>query len=435
MEMGIIRATGRTVMRLSAALLCFAIPTLAAAQTPAAVRARVQQERTPLLNTMRDLVAIESGSTDLEGLTNMATAIAARLRTLGGQVEVVDPPADHIRFDGTPPTVGRTVMARFTGTGTSRILLLAHMDTVYPRGSLARQPFRVEGDRAYGLGIADDKNGVALILHTLTVLRDLGVRNYGVITVLINADEEISSPGSRALITRQGAEHDFVLSCEGDSEGRLILATSGTGALQLRVVGKASHAGEAPDAGRNALYELAHQILQMRDLSEPATGRKLNWTMANSGTARNVIPAEARATADVRVLRVADYDRLEQTVRERVKNTLIPDTTVSVNLERMRPPLESSENALRLATQAKRIYAEVGQTLELHEKPIGGGTDAAFAALQTRATVVDGFGLLGFGMHSNDAEYVLISSIEPRLYLLARMIMGIGDGSVATGAR
>jgi glutamate carboxypeptidase len=115
------------------------------------------------------------------------------------------------------------------GTGTAKILLLAHMDTVYPRGMLAKQPFRIEGTRAYGLGIADDKHGVALILHALSVLNALNVRDYGLLTVLINSDEEVSSPGSRSLITRLGSEHDLVLSCEGHGPGDEIrLTTAGS---------------------------------------------------------------------------------------------------------------------------------------------------------------------------------------------------------------
>ena len=168
----------------------------------------------------------------------------------------------------TPAELGPTVVGRFRGRGRGRILLLAHMDTVYRRGQLAEQPFRITDGRAYGLGIADDKNGIALILHALGVLRELDFDDYELITVLINGDEEVSSAGSRALITELGAAHDAVFSCEGGGEDdRLALTTAGIGAVALTVTGRASHAGSAPERGRNALYELAHQVLQMRDLS------------------------------------------------------------------------------------------------------------------------------------------------------------------------
>jgi glutamate carboxypeptidase len=294
---------------------------------------------------------------------------------------------------------------------------------------LAKQPFRIDGNRAYGLGISDDKNGVALILHVLAILKAMDFRDYGVLTVLINADEEISSPGSRKLITQLGAEHDAVFSCEASrvESDKLALATAGIASVILKVKGRASHAGAAPDQGRNALYEAAHQVLQTRDLSNPATGLKMNWTLINSGTNRNVIPADAVATADVRVLRVSDYDGIERSVRERIRNKLIPDTQVEMTFERRRPPLELTPANAALAKHAQRIYSELGRQLVIGDVAAGGGTDAAFAALRTKAPVIERFGLQGFGSHSSDSEYVLIDSIEPRLYLLTRMIMDVAQ--------
>jgi glutamate carboxypeptidase len=295
---------------------------------------------------------------------------------------------------------------------------------------LAQQPFRVDGNRAYGLGIADDKQGIAVILHSLAVLKTINFRDYGLITVLINADEEVSSAGSRNMLTKLGGEHDAVFSFEGsrvDSD-RLSLTTAGIAAVVLNVHGKASHAGSAPERGRNALYELSHQVLQTRDLSDPKTGLKMNWTVASAGTNRNVIPAIATATADVRVLRVADYDGIEQKVRERIKKTLIPETKVEMTFERRRPPLEMTPASQALAKHAQRIYAEIGKQLIIGDVAEGGGTDAAFAALKTKAPVLERFGLRGFGAHSNDAEFIEIDSIEPRLYLATRMIMDFAQG-------
>ncbi len=393
------------------------------------VMAAVQTEREPMIETMRDLVSIESGSRDAEGLREIAALIADRLRDLGGEVELVSHDDPYVMVD-TPAEIGQSVVARFRGTGTGRVLLLAHMDTVYRRGQLAEQPFRVTDGRAYGLGIADDKQGIALILHVLSVLRALDFDDYELITVLINGDEEVSSAGSRYLITELGAEHDFVFSCEGGgSTDRLALTTAGIGAVLLKVTGRASHAGGAPEQGRNALYELAHQVLQMSDLSDPAEGIKLNWTIASAGATRNVIPAEATATADFRVLRVASYDEVERRVRERVRNQLIPGTTVEVSFERRRPPLEVTDSARRLAAHAQSIYRELDLDLGVVDQAAGGGTDAAFAALETDAPVIEGLGLVGFGAHSDANEYVDLSSVEPRLYLLSRLIMDVASGA------
>jgi glutamate carboxypeptidase len=396
-----------------------------------AVRKAAAAEKAPLLDTLKELTAIESGSRDLEGLERIGKVIADRLRSLGGEVEVVAP-ADITRLEDTPPKIGNAVRATFRGKGTKKILLIAHMDTVYLKGMGAQQPFRVEGDHAWGLGIADDKHGIALILHAIKMLRDIGFDEYGTLTVLVNPDEEISTPGHRALITRLGAEHDATMSFEGGgstSDG-VRLATAGIAGVSLRVKGKASHAGASPERGVNALYELAHQMLQMKDFSDPKSGVKMNWTTAKAGTNRNVIPADAEAMADVRVQKVSDYDGLEAKIRETAKKQLVPDARVEIVFDRRRPPLEAPPASIAFANHAQQVYQELGMKLIVNTVSGGGGTDAAFAGLRAHGAVVEGFGLRGFGSHSNDAEYIVISSIEPRLYLAARMIMDFSRGKV-----
>ena len=191
----------------------------------------------------------------------MAEYLRGRLAALGGKVEVVTP-ADVTRLHDTPPFTAKVMVARFEGGGTRSIMLLAHMDTVYPLGALAKRPFRIEGQRAYGPCIADDKGGIAVMLHTLAMLRSLNFRDYKVITVVINGDEEISTPGARNLISKLGGEHDVVFSCEPTPANQtghpLGLATSGIGAALMTVRGKSAHAGVAPELGRNALIELSH---------------------------------------------------------------------------------------------------------------------------------------------------------------------------------
>ena len=416
------------------AAVCAACLGTAFAAPDARIASLAAKEKPALLETLKELVSIESGSRDLEGLEKISELIAAKFKAMGGEVELVDTSAEAYRMEDTPEKIGRAVRATFKGTGKKKIMLIAHMDTVYTVGMLDKQPFRVEGDKAYGLGIADDKQGVAVITHLVSMLQALKFKDYGTLTVLINGDEEISSPGSRALLTKLGGEHDAVLSFEGASikDDKLSLATAGIASVTLNVAGKASHAGSAPELGVNALYELSHQILQMRDLSDPSTGLKMNWTISKSGTNRNVIPASATAGADVRVLKVADYDRIEQQVNERVKKQLVPDAKVELKFERRRPPLEATDASRALAKHAQAIYKdELGRPLGADDKAAGGGTDAAFAALKTKAPVIERFGLQGFGAHSADAEYVLVDSIEPRLYLATRMVMDLSRSKVA----
>ncbi|MEI7739150.1 MAG: glutamate carboxypeptidase [Betaproteobacteria bacterium] len=392
----------------------------------------IEKEKTPYLETLKGLVSIESGSRDREGLDQISALIFEKLRNLGGQVEFIEPGEGLYKMYDTPDRPGRMVKAQFKGIGSKKILLIAHMDTVYLKGMLAKQPFRIDDDRAYGLGISDDKQGIALILHTLEILKKTNFQGYEKITVLINGDEEISSPASRSYFSKLGAEHDATFSCEASQvkSDRVALTTAGIGAVILNITGKASHAGSAPELGRNALEELSFQIQQMRDLSDPKEGIKMNWTLASAGTNRNVIPSVAFASADVRFMTKEGFDVIEKRVLERVKKQLITDTKVDVTFERRRPPLVTSAPSLKMAQHAKKIYAEISKDLVLGTVAAGGGTDAAFAALNTENPVIESMGVQGFGAHSNDDEYILISSIVPRMYLLSRLIMDISENKV-----
>jgi glutamate carboxypeptidase len=414
-----------------AALLSTTAHAQLASSPVAAVQSAAAAQKQPLLDSLKEFVNIETGSRDHEGITQATDLLATKLRALGGQVQFIEPQeATTYRMMDTPDKMGRMVKATFTGTGSKRIMLIAHIDTVYPKGMAAKQPFRIEGDKAYGLGISDDKQGVAMVVHVVAMLKALNFNEYGTLTVLVNGDEEISSPGSRAELTKAGGEHDAVLSFESSrvESDKLSLATSGIASVELKVEGRASHAGAAPERGVNALYELSHQILQMRGLSQNDKGLKLNWTVSQAGTNRNVIPAYATAQADVRVLRVADYDGIEATVREKAKNQLLPEAKVTIVFERRRPPLEATAANRKLAAHAQSIYAELGRKLVVDDQPEGGGTDAAFAALKTQAAVVERFGLQGFGGHSANNEYVLLDTVEARLYLAARVVMDVARG-------
>ncbi len=423
----------RNAVRPALAALAVSFACAAAAQPVAPVMSAVRAHKQPFLDTLKRLVDIESGSDDREGLDRISEVIAGELKALGAEVRFVEAPADAYRMHDTPPKIGRMVAATFKGTGTKKILLIAHMDTVYRRGMLVRQPFRVAGDKAYGLAISDDKQGVAMIIHSIGVLKDVGFREYGTLTVLINADEEISSPGSRFELARLGAEHDVTMSFEASraNSDKLSLATSGVGSVLIKVKGKASHSGSGPERGINSLVELANQVLLLKDLGPRGDGMQLNWTGAHAGSgSHNVIPESAEAHADVRVERADGFDRMERAVQERMKKQIVPDAKVELVFERRRPPLILSDAARAAGEHAKKVYAELGKVLVVDEKAEGGGTDAAFAALNTKNAVLERFGAQGYGGHTADDEYILMDSIEPRLYLTARMVMDISQGKI-----
>ena len=412
--------------------------TTAAPARPAdeALRARTQAELPAYLETLKTLVGMESGSRDLEGLAKLADHVAGRLRSAGMQVELrpAKAPDFHPQLKGA--TLGPMVYATRAGAGQKKVLLIAHMDTVYQKGMAAKQPFRIDGDLAYGLGIADDKQGVALILHVVDLLARAGFNDYAQLGVLINGDEEIGSPGSGPFITQLGSEYDVVLSFEGggsataDGSDMVRLATSSIAIAEMKVTGKASHAGAAPHLGRNALYELAHQMLKSRNFGDPAKGLQINWTVANAGNSRNVIPAEASAIADVRSLTNEDLDLIESALKKSIEDKLIPDTTIDLSFYRSRPAFVANVASRALALHAAQVAGEIGLPITIRDRATGGGTDAAFASLRAKGGVLESFGLRGFGAHSNDNEYVLVSNVVPRLYLATRMVMDSGRGLV-----
>ena len=262
-------------------------PVWAQNPAPQAVQARVAEHVQPLLGTLKDMVGIKSGSRDLEGLATLSALIAQRLQSSGMTVQALptQSPGLHPQLKGAK--LGSMVYGTRAGSGQRKVLLIAHMDTVYPKGMGAKQPFRVDGDKAYGLGISDDKGGVALILHTVQLLEQMGFKDYAQLGVLINADEEIGSAGSGAFITQLGSEYDAVLSFEGGgfSEDHVRLATCSIAIVEMKITGKASHAGSSPERGRNALYEMAHQVLKSRNLGRGTVSlRRCGWTPGPNGS-------------------------------------------------------------------------------------------------------------------------------------------------------
>ena len=377
-----------------------------------------QAAQPAVVQTLRDLVTMETGSANLEGLTQISNYLETRLKALGATTErIKTPDSERVMIKGV-----------LTGSGRLKAMLIAHMDTVYPAGILATQPLRQDGNKLFGPGIADDKGGIAVILHSLAALQTTGWRDFATLTVLINSDEEIGSGSSGETIATLAALHDVVLSYEPSPakaiakfEG-VLLAAAGTATATLEVKGRASHAGAAPEQGRNALMELSHQMLATQDIAKDIPGALLNWTYAQGGLVRNQIPEKAYAFADVRLMLPGAAEKISAALNAKIKESKrVPDTEVSVKFEFGRPPYVAGERGLALAKRAQAIYTELeGRKLILHPST-GGGTDAGFASRSGKAVVLESLGLAGWGYHAKD-EYIELDSIVPRLYLTTRLL-------------
>lgn len=368
-------------------------------------------EQPAVLQTMQSLVNLDSGTDDGKGLALVEAELARRLRALGAAVEI----------SAAPPSAGKVVVGRFKGQGSAKIMLMIHYDTVFPTGEAGRRPFRVEGQRAYGPGVADAKGGVALILHAMGLLRTHGFARYGELTVLFNPDEEKSSIGSREAIRRLAPQQDAVLIFEPPEAEKVIVATNGISFVNLQVQGLASHAGSAPEKGHNAAMELAYQLLQLKDLGDAAKGTTVNWTVVQSGDRTNIIPEAGRATADMRMSDLNEVERVQRDADRIIQNKLIPQTQVMVKVEYRRPPFQRNAQTEKLAGLANSIYGEIGKSIEPVAMRYGTDAGFAFTPNATKPMVLDGLGVVGDRIHSSD-EFVDTQSIAPRLYLAMRLI-------------
>jgi glutamate carboxypeptidase len=415
----------RTIQRTALAAVlagAFIAPAAVAQKRDNALFDAATAEQPALMKTLERLVNIETGTGDAEGLATASKYLEDELKALGFTVT---------RHKAAGTVVGDNIVGKLKGkldakTG-KNLLLISHMDTVYLRGMLAKTPFRIEGNKAYGPGIADDKGGNALILHSLKLLKEYGFRDFASITVLFNTDEEKGSFGSRDLIQQEALSSDYVLSFEPTSADveKLSLGTSGIAYVQVNIKGKASHAGAAPEQGINALVEASDLVLRTLDIDDKAKGLRFNWTIAKAGAVSNIIPDSATLNADVRYARNEDLDAAMKTLEERAQKKRVPGAEVEVVVTRGRPAFNAGEGGRKLIDKAQAFYKEAGGTLEIEERT-GGGTDAAYAALSGKP-VIESLGLPGFGYHSDKAEYVMVDAIPRRLYMTTRLIMDLGQ--------
>jgi glutamate carboxypeptidase len=397
------------LMGLAVMTVCYG----AAAAPDAKLLAQAEARKGPALALLEKLVNIDSGTFSAKGLDEVGAIAAGELQRLGFAVET---------FPATP-ALSKNVVATLDGKGRGRILLVAHMDTVFGDGTAKAHPFRSDGKRAYGPGIMDDKGGIVIGIEALRVLRDAGFNDFKRVTVLLNTNEETGSHGSRTLIERLSKAHDIVFNLEpGRPADGLVVSRKGSGDIELAVRGKSSHAGVAPKQGVNAALEASHQVVQLSKLGDDAKGTTVSWTVIKGGERSNVIPDQATAQADVRVVQPEEFDRVEKDMRRIAASQLVPEAKVDIALKRSFPPMPPSPVTDAVARAASTIYAELGRKLTLESS--GGAADSSivFAA---GVPTIDGLGIVGGGIHTAD-EYAEVDSIAPRIYLLARLIQQFG---------
>ena len=364
------------------------------------------RERLPdLLGSLRYLVEMESPTTDKELVDILGAWVASRVEGLGLSVERIP-----------QPKAGDHWLASW-GSGPAGILLLHHLDTVYPAGTVASRPWAEHGGRVLGPGVLDMKGGIAVTLGALAALQREGRRPARPLRCLFTSDEETGSRTSRPLVEDQARRHDLVLCLEpAMPDGALKTSRKGTGVFHVETFGRAAHAGNNPESGINAIVEMAHQLAQIQALAWPASGTTVNVGVIEGGTRTNVIPERCRVRVDVRVVEADEQARLEAGFA--ALRPVLEGARIETRGAWNRPVMARSASIASAFENARRIAAGLG--LPLTEGTAGGGSDANFVAA-LGIPVLDGLGPTGDGAHSVE-EYVEIRSLPERAALLAALL-------------
>jgi glutamate carboxypeptidase len=405
----------RMSFAIAAALLALALPVQAQPKPDARVHAAAEARRAEAIDLLKEIVNIDSGTGDIAGNNRVLAVLTPHLTALGAQVR---------RVPAEAPDLPDNLVASLKGTGKGRVLLIAHVDTVFGPGVAAKRPFRIEGSRAYGPGVSDEKGGVVNAIMALKVLRDIGFQNFATLTLLLETSEERGSPGTQKLIKALASEHDVEFNLEpGDPPDNLTVWRKGSARIHIRVKGRPAHAGVAPQDGRNAALELIHQITSLaKDFPTTGDGTTVNLTVMKAGERTNIIPDAAEAIYSARYRQPKDLEQIVARFRAAAKITSVPDTSAEIYLDSGLPPLIQNDDVNALADRARAIYAELGKTIGASGN--GGASESALA--QAAGTpALDGLGWVGGDFHT-DNEWVDLNSVTPRLYLLTRLIMDAG---------
>ena len=353
------------------------------------------------------LVETESPSHDKVAVDRVGAIVAEEARKLGAQVEIIP-----------NPETGDHVLCRFrfpSGTGEGGILLLCHMDTVFPLGTIHRFPYREAEDRITGPGTLDMKAGIVIALAAIEEAQGSGLNRP--VTLLCTSDEEIGSHTSRGPIERLANESALVLVLEGGLvDGALKTWRKGVGEFRVKTKGRAAHSGGDHEKGRNAIEEMAHQVIAIQKLTDYSRQTTLNVGVIQGGTVSNVVPEEAAIQVDVRVMQPGEWERLESELSK--LKPVLDGTSIEVTGELNRPPMPFDDTMKATFERARSIAAQIG--MELKAGGTGGASDANFVA-PLGIPVLDGLGAVGEGYHS-EREYIFAESLKTRIKFVAALL-------------
>lgn len=365
-----------------------------------------QQRYQDTLDLLKQIVELESPSNEKQAVDKLVDFLQGELERRDAEVERV-----------AQAETGDLLIARWLGDNREPLFVMTHIDTVWPVGTLERLPWKVEGDVARGPGIYDMKASVAMMLTAIDILKDLGHTGRPIVW-LINTDEEIGSPGSREYIERYAKESAYVLCLEPPvpPDDALKTERKGVGMFNMKVRGRAAHAGADHQNGISAIEELARQIQWLHSLTDYDKGTTVNVGVISGGTKRNVVAAEAEALIDLRVTTMAEAERMVPLIKS--AKAQLEGATVEIHGDLNRPPMERSPHVLAAFERAQEIARTIGQ--EVVESSTGGGSDGNFTAALGVPTI-DGLGCPGDGAHA-ETEHIQLPKVAPRTALITALL-------------
>jgi len=372
-----------------------------------------QQRLARYIDELRELCAIDTYTYHKAGLDEMARLLAARMRGLGMDTTIIENEA-----------WGNDLLGVMRGDGHGNVVLLGHMDTVYPVGIAGERPVRLENTILYGPGVCDMKGCILAAIYALEALLAQGYRDFGEIRFLCVSDEEITNRHCKETmrLVSQGCHGALVLEA-ARANGDIVSARKGNSWYTLTAHGRSSHAGVEPEKGRNAIIEIAHQTLQFQSLHDWREGVTVNPGVVAGGTMPNVVPELAQVQFDLRFLHPQDRIDTEEQWHKLMQQQRVPEVELTLRMEPdYKEPMVATAESMKLVRHAQAIAGLLG--ISMGHVLTGGASDGSYTSGYGVPTI-DGLGPIGGRDHSPD-EYLLASSVAPRTALLAGLIATIG---------
>ncbi|RFU60242.1 M20 family peptidase [Bacillus sp. V59.32b] len=369
----------------------------------------------PEMNSLLEkIVNIDSGSYHKEGVDKVGSIIRKEFEDIGMYVKVHRETefGNHLEIKGSEKSE-------------PKIIIIAHMDTVFPVGEAEKRPYKIIGDKAYGPGVSDEKASHVSVLYALKALKEKGSDAYKNVHLIFNGDEEVGSRTSKVIIKEAAEGKDFSLVVEsGRPDDGVVTERKGVGRFIFDVKGKSAHAGVEPERGKSAIEELAHKVIMLQNLSDYEQGLSVNVGLIDGGTSSNTVAPEAQAQVDVRVKNMKQAEEITGKITKIALDEKVTGTETELTGRIGRPPMEKVEGTDKLLNVIKAAGKELG--MSIREVSTGGGSDAAYTSTEGVPTV-DGMGPLGEFSHSDTDEYVDLKSFPKRTALLAKTIERLSD--------